>query len=149
MENITLYEAMQYIDNYLVEATISKKKQNILDNQDDIKKNFNKISKDLKNLVLSSLTKKYNNGQYKFSIAEEKFFKDHEDHKEQHYLLKYTITSNDLSKSDISKLLANIGNNVEKEFKGSYKSFLDKGLYFDNKKEGDSTRFVELHYDFY
>ena len=146
MNNITLHEVMQYIDNYLTEAAVNKEKQEILDNQDSLKKNFNKISHDLKKMILN------NSGDYvdKLIIKDDTFFKKHEDHKEQHYLLKYYLQpAGDLSKTEISKILSDIGSKVEKEFKASKKEFLNKGLYFDNKKKDEVTRFIELHYDFY
>lgn len=127
----------------ILEAVVDSKKQKILDNQDTLKKNFNDISSDLKKMVLS------NSSKYKLNIKDEKFFKKHEDHKEQHYLLTYTILNKDLSDTEISKILSDIGNKVEKEFNSSKKEFLNKGLYFDNKKKNVTTRFVELHYDFY
>ena len=130
--------------DYISEAVINKEKQKILDEQDIIKKNFKGISSDLKNMVLS------NAGSYKLKITEKKFFSGHEDHREQHYLLTYELKSiKDLSKSEISKILADIGNKVEKEFKKDKKDFISRGVYFDNKKKDEITRFVELHYDFY
>lgn len=125
-------------------ATVSKKKQKILDNQDELKENFNEISGDLKKMVVS------NAGDIKLEMTDKKFFRNHEDHKEQHYLLEYSLNpSDDTPKSKVSSILLSIGNNVEKDFKKDKKDFLDKGLYFDNKKKDDMTRFVELHYDFY
>jgi len=148
MNDVTLYEAMEYIDNYLTEAAVNKEKQEILDNQDMLKKNFNKIASDLKKMVVSNTSK------YTVKINDDKFFKNHKDHKEQHYLLTYSIPGiglpgDKVPDSVIAKILSDIGNKVEKEFKTSKKEFLDKGLYFDNKKKDNLTRFVELHYDFY
>lgn len=150
---INIYEAFNngYITNNEKESlinilteTTNNKKQKILNNQNEIKLAFPKISNSLKKMVLNNASK------YDIKIKEEKFFKNHEDHKEQHYKLTYSmLPSKDLSKSDISRVLSDIGDSVEIEFNDENNKYLSKGLYFDNEKKGDISRFVELHYDFY
>lgn len=148
-ENMDLDTAIEIADNCFEESAKDKKKQKILDNQDELKKNFNKIADDLKKTLVS------NAGDYNIKIKDSKFYKDHEDHKEQHYLLVYSIKKwpikelQDKAKSHVAKILLDIGNKTEKEFKKYHKDYLDKGLYFDNEKKDDNVRFVELHYDFY
>lgn len=143
-ESYDLDEAIEIVDDYFEENAKDRKKQKILDNQDELKKNIGKISSDLKKMVVS------NASGYKIKLKDSKFYKNHEDHKEEHYLLVYSIIPKDENEEkNVSKILKSIGDKTEKEFKKDKKDFLSKGLYFDNEKKDDNIRYVELHYDFY